>query len=72
MGAVTPYIRPAGQSASLIVAPGNAEESVLGSRMRSRNPMTQMPPLGTDIIDSEGLALIERWINLTPKKESSP
>ena len=63
---------PAGQRTGLIVAPGNAGESVLASRMRSRNPMTQMPPLGTDIIDTEGLALIERWINLNPKKESSP
>ena len=56
----------------VLVASGNAEASVLAARMRSRNRLTQMPPLGTDIIDAEGLALIERWINLNTKKESSP
>jgi hypothetical protein len=61
-----------GQAAGIIVTPGDAEASVLVSRMRSRSPLTQMPPLGTNIIDTEGLALIERWINLNPKKESSP
>jgi mono/diheme cytochrome c family protein len=30
--------------------------------MRSRNPMSQMPPLGTQLADDEGLALVERWI----------
>ena len=44
----------------------------LAWRMRSRNPNTQMPPLGTAIVDEEGLALIERWINLNPRKELSP
>jgi hypothetical protein len=29
----------------------------------SRNPQTQMPPLGTRRIDSEALALLERWIS---------
>jgi hypothetical protein len=64
--------KPAGQTAGIIVAPGNAEQSLLASRMRSRSPLTQMPPLGTNIVDTEGLALIERWINLNPKKETSP
>jgi hypothetical protein len=64
--------KPGGQAAGIIVTPGDAEASVLVSRMRSRSPLTQMPPLGTNIIDTEGLALIERWINLKPKKESSP
>jgi len=64
--------RPAGESAVAIVAPGHAEMSVLALRMRSRNPIAQMPPLGTNVVDTEGVALIERWINLNPKKESSP
>lgn len=59
-----------GGQPGVIVASGNAEASVLTARMRSRNRFSQMPPLGTDIIDTEGLALIERWINLTTKKES--
>lgn len=64
--------KPAGRPAGVIVQPGNAEASMLAWRMRTRNPNTQMPPLGTDIIDDEGLALIERWINLNPRKELPP
>jgi len=45
-----------------IVAPGDPETSVLSQRMRSREPMRQMPPLGTQQADSVALALIERWI----------
>jgi hypothetical protein len=46
-----------------LVAPGEAERSVLLARMRSRNPNTQMPPLGTQLIDADAVALIERWID---------
>jgi hypothetical protein len=45
-----------------LIAPGRPEASVLIARVRSRNPQTQMPPLGTQIPDTEALALIERWI----------
>jgi mono/diheme cytochrome c family protein len=45
------------------VAPGRAASSALIVRMRSRNPLSQMPPIGTTVIDTEALALIERWIN---------
>ena len=44
-------------------------------RARSRNPVTQMPPLGTQLADDEGLALIDRWIRHelpTPTKEVTP
>jgi hypothetical protein len=36
---------------------------VLITRVRSRNPQTQMPPIGTRLIDTEALALLERWIS---------
>ena len=35
---------------------------VLLLRMRSRDPRTQMPPLGTAAPDADGIRLIERWI----------
>jgi len=56
--------RPRGaQPATQRIVPGRPDASVLLLRMRSRNPMSQMPPLGTQVADDEGLALIERWIH---------
>jgi hypothetical protein len=46
-----------------LVAPGASHASVLTLRMRSRVPSVQMPPLGSEVPDSEALALIERWID---------
>ena len=59
--------------AHAIVEPGHPEKSVLVARMRSRNPQSQMPPLGTQLADQEALELIERWIRSQPQtvKESS-
>lgn len=55
--------QPAGASApARIVVPGDAAASVLPLRMRSRDPRIQMPPLGTRVPDTAGLALIVRWI----------
>jgi len=56
-------VRPHGMQQPVLVAPGNAAASVLAVRMRSRAPALQMPPLGTEVADPEGVALIERWIN---------
>jgi len=39
------------------------------ARVSSRNPQRQMPPLGTRLIDTEALALLERWIT---EKSSTP
>lgn len=45
-----------------IVAPGNASASVLTARMRAE-ASARMPPLGSTIVDAEGVAMIERWID---------
>jgi hypothetical protein len=57
-----------------LITPGNSDASMLTVRMRSRDARVQMPPLGTAIPDSEGLALVERWINHDLKRtnELSP
>jgi hypothetical protein len=49
--------------AALRVAPGRAAASVIPLRMRSRDPLTQMPPIGTTRVDHQAVALIERWID---------
>lgn len=55
-----------------LIAPGRPDASVLIARLRSRNPQTQMPPLGTRLRDNEALALLERWIadQSQPREES--
>jgi hypothetical protein len=74
LDAVARY-QPAGAGDAVIVAPGRPEASLLASRMQSRHSQVQMPPLGTQLPDPEGLALIQRWIaqlDSSPRKENSP
>jgi hypothetical protein len=61
-------------AASQRVVPGRPDLSVLALRMHSRNPLMQMPPIGTQLADVEGLALVERWIHhdLSLSKENTP
>jgi hypothetical protein len=60
------HYRPPGAAndggVSRVVVPGQPGASVLALRMRSRHPLVRMPPLGTQVPDPEGLALIESWI----------
>jgi hypothetical protein len=41
--------------------------------MASRNPLVQMPPLGTQLVDEEALRLIKQWIaeDLTPSASAA-
>jgi hypothetical protein len=50
------------QGATARVAPGQQHASVIAVRMQSDNPFARMPPLGVQVLDRDGLALIERWI----------
>lgn len=70
----TPRSRMPGAAGSRLLLPGDAAGSLLLLRMRSRDPRTQMPPLGTSTPDAAALALIERWVNhdLPDLKEYSP
>lgn len=45
-----------------IIAPGDAARSVLLQRMNTLDG-NRMPPLASNVIDSEGVSLIEQWIN---------
>lgn len=45
------------------IAPGDAAHSVLVARMRSRSPVEQMPPLGTQLVDEAAVQLIATWID---------
>lgn len=59
--------------ARALVASGHPELSTLVLRMKTRNPMARMPPLGTSVPDAQGIALMEKWISdLPPNKEAAP
>lgn len=45
------------------VLPGDPTKSSLVFRMGSRNPIRQMPPLGTKIVDVKALELISEWVS---------
>jgi hypothetical protein len=51
-----------GERASLRVARGRPEQSAVWFRMQSRALIAQMPPLGTKLVDRDGLRLISGWI----------
>ncbi|KKK58742.1 hypothetical protein LCGC14_3041350, partial [marine sediment metagenome] len=45
------------------IVPGDADQSILRFRMDSNEPDIRMPEIGRTVIHSEGVALIEQWIN---------
>lgn len=49
-----------------LVVPGGPGDSLLLSRVATRNPLVQMPPLGTSLVDTEAVALLRRWIEELP------
>ncbi|WP_161598262.1 PKD domain-containing protein [Maribacter flavus] len=46
-----------------ILFPGDASKSQLYHRANSLEPGVKMPPLAKGIVDTEGVALLEAWIN---------
>ena len=73
--AASRYRPPGTDGPAAVVSPGNPQSSVLAVRMESRHPQVQMPPLGTSLADTEGLALIHRWITSADpshRKETPP
>lgn len=55
--------RPHGHGDVARVATSAQGSSVVAVRMRSDNRLARMPPLGVQVIDEEGIALVERWIH---------
>jgi mono/diheme cytochrome c family protein len=53
--------RPNDGQATQRIAAGHGS-SVLTLRMKTDNRLARMPPLGVQVVDTEGVALIERWI----------
>jgi mono/diheme cytochrome c family protein len=68
------YRPPGAADDARIVVRGDVAASVLATRMQSRHASVQMPPLGTERPDDEGLALVDHWIthDLPTRKENRP
>jgi hypothetical protein len=55
--------RPHGLPDPKRVARDGHSPSTLTLRLSSTSPLVRMPPLGVQLVDDEGVALVERWIN---------
>ncbi|MGH9462045.1 MAG: hypothetical protein ACRD1X_12550, partial [Vicinamibacteria bacterium] len=49
-----------------IIKPGDPDRSILLERMVTSNPQHWMPPLGSRLVDDDGVALIRDWILSLP------
>ncbi len=45
------------------IVPGKSAESDVFFRMNERGTLTQMPPVGSEVVDASGLAAVKAWID---------
>jgi hypothetical protein len=57
------WVVPEAPEESRVINPGHPESSAIVRRVKSRRPISQMPPLGTVIADREAIDLLTSWIN---------
>ena len=56
------WVVPEAQQASRIINPGHPESSALIRRVKSRRPISQMPPIGTVVADKQAVDLLTTWV----------
>ena len=66
------WIVPEAQEQSRVINPGHPESSAIIRRAKSRRPSSQMPPLGTVIVDREAVDLLSRWVEELGERTCSP
>ncbi|MEJ2275272.1 MAG: hypothetical protein P8Y01_11970, partial [Woeseiaceae bacterium] len=59
---VVPVSGDLGIAGAMLIVPGNASESILVNRA-SRRDSHGMPPLGSNLVDLDGVALLSDWID---------
>jgi hypothetical protein len=59
---VAPSSGDLGVAGAQVIAPGDASKSVLYLRMNRRDA-NQMPPVASHVVDTQGAALLQQWIN---------
>jgi mono/diheme cytochrome c family protein len=68
VGRISKYVPSAWDAPGERIRAGEPDRSVLAFRMASRNPVSQMPPVGSRLVDEEAVALIRRWIQEETKR----
>ena len=71
VGVQSQFVPPGAPADAVRLAPGHLASSVIAARMSSRDPLQQMPPLGTSAVDTEAMALVSRWIESFPNHSSN-
>ena len=56
------WVVPEAQDDSRIINPGHPESSAIVRRMKSRRPISQMPPIGTVVVDRQAVDLLTKWV----------
>ena len=62
------WVVPEAQEASRLINPGHPESSAIVRRMKSRRPSSQMPPLGSVVVDKRGVDLVTAWVQSNPEE----
>jgi hypothetical protein len=62
----TAWQLPGRQDGTRLIDPASPAESALLARVRSRSPLSQMPPLGTVLRDDAAVDAITKWIIALP------
>ena len=62
------WVVPEAQAESRIINPGSPASSALVRRMTSRRPISQMPPIGTVLVDRQAVDLITSWVQDNPEE----
>ncbi|HEX6213701.1 MAG TPA: hypothetical protein VFZ38_02725 [Vicinamibacterales bacterium] len=56
------WVVPEAQEASRLINPGHPESSAVVRRVKSRRPSSQMPPLGSVVVDKQAVDLLTSWV----------
>jgi cytochrome c553 len=56
------WVVPEAPQESRIINPGHPESSAMIRRMKSRRPISQMPSIGTVVVDREAVDLLTSWV----------
>jgi cytochrome c553 len=62
------WVVPEAQEESRLINPGKPEASAIIRRVKSRRPSSQMPPLGSVLVDKQGVDVLTAWVNSSPEQ----